>query len=449
MSELDNSIVYGTENTPNRESPGKRKADEITVDENDGEEAGEISEEPETKRIKAESQSKEELMNSIHKRWDTDMEMPRGGPRPKFIGESEEDRTSGSGTVDDPLIVFLGKIPVDEEIKIANQDIAREAALRFKSITHIYIRCAAQSSMFVDRDGKRIPIWNPDRILFYHETKAADPHISLMFGTDASNLVLHGYINVTVDEDGKPTDFASSRNEDYVVDGDDRIFELFQYDLDQQDCAPYCSSHASSEVPINSCELAQPRYCPIHGTEGLLDHWCCRARWKTEVYEPTKESRYCADHYRQERLVYDFYKAHEASWEYYQEERDCSLSDITTQTKAHNHLTLAILARELHTEWFFGRGDCWAHEDHVHILRCERRTIEHLILQVGLAYDRAGVDVGVRQALEEAMMSLTSSSTSEDLYEHKLLQSLPCIQIIDSKELHDEIVSRNWLAIKW
>ncbi|KAI2464918.1 hypothetical protein F4781DRAFT_411192 [Annulohypoxylon bovei var. microspora] len=264
--------------TPELSPLGKRKADEITADEIEEGEATDIVGEPESKKVKVDH------MDVVDGRWNIGMEMPQGKPRPKFIGESEEDRASGDGTVEDPKILWLGKIPLDAEVKRANEDIARRAALDLETITHIYIRCGAQSSKFVDRDGKRILIWNPDSINFHHRTTAADPHMSLAFGTDADNLVLYGYINVTVDENGKPTDFAASRNADYVVDGDDRIFELFPFEAQQHDCSPYCPTHGSNEVLVDSCEYAQPRRCPLHNTENLLDHFCRRTRWRSEIF---------------------------------------------------------------------------------------------------------------------------------------------------------------------
>ncbi|KAI1413294.1 hypothetical protein F5Y13DRAFT_189204 [Hypoxylon sp. FL1857] len=218
--------------TPNHDALGKRKADEITTS---GTEEEDIANDPEESRFK-----RPIIEVTETRRWDIDMEMPQGKPRPKFVGELEEHRVSGAGTVEDPMIMWLGKIPIDTETKQANEEIARRAAWSLTTITHIYIRCAAQASKFVDRDGKRISIWNPDSICFHHETTLADPHISLALGTSAENLVLYGFINVAVDENSRPIDFATSRNPEHVIDGDDRIFELFPYEADQQCCAPYC-----------------------------------------------------------------------------------------------------------------------------------------------------------------------------------------------------------------
>ncbi|KAL7619457.1 hypothetical protein AAE478_009996 [Parahypoxylon ruwenzoriense] len=237
--------------TPRRESLVKRKADEISTDDIEAVEETPVSEGPESKRFKGEFQSQEDRSerHDVHERWTLDMGLPEGRPRPVFTGETEEERLSGSGTVEDPLIVWLAKIPPpdsDAGIITANQDIARQAAMSLGDITHVYIRCAAQTSKFVDRDGKRIPIWNPDNIYFRHRTAPADAHLALAFGTDADTLVLHGYVNVDVDEDGKPIDFATSRNPENVVDGDDRIFELFPYEEEFKDCAPYCPDHANT-----------------------------------------------------------------------------------------------------------------------------------------------------------------------------------------------------------
>ncbi|KAI1395007.1 hypothetical protein F4819DRAFT_506264 [Hypoxylon fuscum] len=280
--------------TPERRTASKRKADEIAVDENEQAKTVKASEEPAPKKAKTEHTEdgpvetvelvQMKLPDHCPKRWNVGIEMPKGKPRPKFTGDSESKRKSGEGTVGDPMITWVGTIPSDAEIRTANEGFACRAAKSLKKVTHVYIRCATQSSMFVDRDGKRIPIWNPDTIQFHHRTVEADPHMCLAFGTEARNLVLYGYVHVVIDESGKPTGFATVRNDNKLVDGDDRIFELFEYDAQQNDCAPYCPSHASSAVLIDTCKFAQPRCCPLHNTEGLLDHWCRRTRWKTEVY---------------------------------------------------------------------------------------------------------------------------------------------------------------------
>ncbi|KAI1385839.1 uncharacterized protein F4822DRAFT_355974 [Hypoxylon trugodes] len=270
------------ETTPTQTPITKRKADDMAIDEDVEAQVAATPEEPASKKVKTDS------TEAAHKHWNADMEMPEGKARPKFNGEDEEDRASGSGTVEDPKLVWLGKVPLDAELREANQTLAREAALSLDEVTHVYIRYAAQSNKFINRDGDRIRIFNPDTILFGHRSAKADPHMSLAFGTDAGTLSVYGYINVDVDEDGNPVDFASSRNPEYVIDGDDRIFELFFYEDEQQDCAPYCPTHAKNEKLVDACWLASARGCRHHNTQGLLDHHCPRPHWRANAF---------ADHY--------------------------------------------------------------------------------------------------------------------------------------------------------
>ncbi|KAI1204763.1 uncharacterized protein F4807DRAFT_454468 [Annulohypoxylon truncatum] len=260
--------------SPIRVTSGKRKADEITGYEYEEGETVNFPEEPEPKKAKVDHTS------TASRRWDIGMEMPQGRRRPHFI---RNDSISGHCTLDDPEILWLGKAPLNAETKKANEDIARRAASRLGTVTHVYIICGAQSSKFVDRDGKRIHLWHPDSIRFHHQKTAADPHMFLAFGTKPDHIVLYGYVNVTVDEDGKPTDFATSRNSEYIVDGDDRIFELFSYEDEEHDCSSYCPRHKSGEEFIHTCVEARPRGCPLHSTENLLDHFCHVMTLKTEI----------------------------------------------------------------------------------------------------------------------------------------------------------------------
>lgn len=284
----------------------KRKADEISLERNEEiMNTASHSEGPPPKKTKTDDDFEP---------WNEGMDMPLGKLRPRFVGETE-DRRSGSGTVEDPELVWLGAIPDDAIAREANEDIVWKAARRLETVTHVYIRCAMQSTMYVDRDGKRIHIWNPDRIDFRYKTRRTDPHIAVAFGTTPDNLVLYGFIHVATDENGKPVDFATYRDDQHVLDGDNRVFGLFKYNADQRDCGPYCPSHARHEVSIDSCELAMPVGCPLHNTEGLLDHFCFRARWKTEGYSDhycpcphdTSESmdHYCPCPHDQVRLMID------------------------------------------------------------------------------------------------------------------------------------------------
>ncbi|KAI5859801.1 hypothetical protein GGS23DRAFT_599989 [Durotheca rogersii] len=270
-----------------RVSFGKRKVGEIATDETREDMASPTTEEPQPKRAKTETASEEENGDGP-KRWYPGMQVPEGRPRPKFVGEDDEARISGSGTVEDPAIMWLGKMPSRDAggaIRAANEEVARQAAQRLGcGITHVYIRCAAQASKFVDRDGARIPVWNPDRIWFAHGAAAAAPHLALAFGTAADNLVLHGYVGVAVDGAGRPTGLAASAGGD-VEDGEDAdgALDLAPYAETPRDCAAYCPLHAAGQAPVDACALARARACPVHGdVSAALDHWCPRARWRTE-----------------------------------------------------------------------------------------------------------------------------------------------------------------------
>ncbi|KAI1643647.1 uncharacterized protein F4817DRAFT_368217 [Daldinia loculata] len=197
----------------------KRKADEISLERNEEiMNTASHSEGPPPKKTKTDDDFEP---------WNEGMDMPLGKLRPRFVGETE-DRRSGSGTVEDPELVWLGAIPDDAIAREANEDIVWKAARRLETVTHVYIRCAMQSTMYVDRDGKRIHIWNPDRIDFRYKTRRTDPHIAVAFGTTPDNLVLYGFIHVATDENGKPVDFATYRDDQHTNVTADPIVPVMQ-----------------------------------------------------------------------------------------------------------------------------------------------------------------------------------------------------------------------------
>ncbi|KAI1442842.1 hypothetical protein F5Y02DRAFT_420611 [Annulohypoxylon stygium] len=222
----------------------KRKINEVSILNYDDDVIANAPKGPRSKRIKTDHPKS---ANTANKQWDLSMEMPQGKTRLHFTRDFTDVRISGNATTDDPEIVWLGRVPDDAEAKRANEYIARQAALKLNTITHVYIIYGTQSRMFVDRDRKRVHAWHVDDMKFKYRVLAADPHMFLAFGTGQDHINLYGYVHVTVDQKGNPTDFATSRNADHVVDGDDRIFELFEYDFDQGDCSPYCPTHAKGE----------------------------------------------------------------------------------------------------------------------------------------------------------------------------------------------------------
>ncbi|KAI1088578.1 hypothetical protein F5B19DRAFT_470690 [Rostrohypoxylon terebratum] len=251
----------------------KRKADEVCTLNYDDEGTVDAPMGPRPKRIKADH------AESGNRRWDLSMGIPRG--RPQFL----EVCTLGNSTIDDPEIVWIGDVPGDVEAKEMNEYVARKAALKLNIITHVYIIYGARSHMFVDRDGKRVNAWHSNDMNFQHQEFAADPHMCLAFGTGPDHVNVYGYVNVIVDENGNPMDFATTRNADHVVDGDDRIFELFEYNPDQGDCSAYCPTHAEGEKAVHHCDLAKRRFCPHHNTNDLIDHFCRRTRWRAESFD--------------------------------------------------------------------------------------------------------------------------------------------------------------------
>ncbi|OTB10919.1 hypothetical protein K445DRAFT_27118 [Daldinia sp. EC12] len=256
-------------------TPPKRKVAEISADDDEKQLImARYSERPTPKKARIDDDPKP---------WNKGMKMPLGKPKPKHLipygsfGQLRQLRAlniCGSGTVQDPLIVwFVPTVSNEPRESDAHLNI-RKVAQSIGNITHIYIVRAMKYRMPVDRDGKRVYIRYHHGIDFLFRYRESDPYVTVAFGTSPTNLVLHGFIHVFPAPRGEPLPIATFRRSDCVFENDGRILELFEYDVEPLDCGPYCPKHARGEVLINVCEFMVAKPCPFHGTKELLDHYC-------------------------------------------------------------------------------------------------------------------------------------------------------------------------------
>ncbi|KAI1097608.1 hypothetical protein F4804DRAFT_351383 [Jackrogersella minutella] len=115
----------------------------------------------------------------------------------------------------------------------ANTDMAKTAAIRSRC-TVAWIICPVHSSKYVyDRNGNRIPTrWDEKGRPSEYLVTDADPHLTVKLGTSEDMYLLHGHINVKVDERGFPTGFMNSfqrRQNGHLTNGDDRTMKLFEW----------------------------------------------------------------------------------------------------------------------------------------------------------------------------------------------------------------------------
>ncbi|KAI1386762.1 S-adenosyl-L-methionine-dependent methyltransferase [Hypoxylon trugodes] len=241
------------------------------------------------------------------RRWNPGMSLPVGGqPQIKMgIEKLRQCPRDGKGTLEDPLVIWAAhltdrqrrelRIPEFEQEEDlyraidANADVAKTAAIR-SGCTVVWIICPVHTSKYAhDENGDRVPIkWdhagNPAEYLVLD----ADPHITVKLGVSEDLCLLHGHINVRIDERGFPTQFMSSfqRYESgHITDGDDRVLELFEWrdkgdltaHLIQQEAAYYklfstMTVSCSGEWELEDLEHDDPDYKPPEHLELLFQN---------------------------------------------------------------------------------------------------------------------------------------------------------------------------------
>ncbi|KAI1470910.1 uncharacterized protein F4812DRAFT_456920 [Daldinia caldariorum] len=184
------------------------------------------------------------------RKWDPGMELPKGGAhklrvKPEDIEKFPRD---GEGTLENPMVIWAARLTEEQrnELRIpefedeedlyravdANTDMAKTVAVRC-GCTVVWIICPVHKSKYAYENGEKVPTnWdnagNPKEYLVVD----ADPHLTIRLGTDEDACLLHGHINVNVDERGFPTTFMTKFQrhcEGHVTDGDERPFELFEW----------------------------------------------------------------------------------------------------------------------------------------------------------------------------------------------------------------------------
>ncbi|KAI0388097.1 hypothetical protein F5Y04DRAFT_286992 [Hypomontagnella monticulosa] len=185
------------------------------------------------------------------RKWEPGMDLPRGAPprirmRPEDFKKCPRD---GAGTLENPLVIWAARLTQEQRGELAipefeheadlyraidaNADIAKTVAIR-SGCTVVWIICPVHQKKYAyDENGDKIPtMWDDEGNPIQYLVVDADPHLTLRLGTSEDVCVLHGHVNVAVDERGFPTTFMTNvqrRRNGHITDGDDRTFELFEW----------------------------------------------------------------------------------------------------------------------------------------------------------------------------------------------------------------------------
>ncbi|KAI2621187.1 hypothetical protein GGR54DRAFT_647230 [Hypoxylon sp. NC1633] len=184
------------------------------------------------------------------------MDLPRGG-RPNIkMSQAELARCprDGEGTLENPMVIWVARLTEGQRAELAvpefedeadlyraidsNADIAKTAAIR-AGCTVVWIVCPVHRSKYVyDENGDKVPTrWDSNGNPLEYYVQDADPHLTVRLGTSEDVCLLHGHINVMVDERGFPTGFMNKfqrRQNGHLTNDDDRTLELFEWNMRQE-----------------------------------------------------------------------------------------------------------------------------------------------------------------------------------------------------------------------
>ncbi|RYP20715.1 hypothetical protein DL765_002665 [Monosporascus sp. GIB2] len=151
---------------------------------------------------------------------------------------------------------------------------------------------------------------------------------------------------------------------------------------------------------------------------------------------------YCSEHFKQERGLYHYYKAHEQM--YYQYRYDDSIEALQ---QGHQHITIAIQARLLHTDWFFHDSICYSHDYHDFGLMYDQGFLQRGIYDSGMGYIGADINKRTRACLEEAVLGVGSNWQEENICGQ--YGDMPAIQIVSPDTPGARYVPRRPELVKW
>ncbi|RYP86187.1 hypothetical protein DL769_000799 [Monosporascus sp. CRB-8-3] len=151
---------------------------------------------------------------------------------------------------------------------------------------------------------------------------------------------------------------------------------------------------------------------------------------------------YCSEHFKQERGLYHYYKAHEQMYHQYHHD-EC----VNALERKHQHITLAIQARQLHTDWFFHDSKCDSHDDHVLGLMYDQGFLQRGIFDSGLGYISADINETTRARLEEAVLKIGSDWQEENVCGR--YGDMPSIQIVSSDTPGARYVPKRPELVNW
>jgi hypothetical protein len=196
------------------------------------------------------------------------MQLPEGGPLPFRF---ERDNHPEGPVFKSPEVFWLSTVgTISDRRTEAIEGVMKEIATAI-GCTHVWIRKENHCQRYVyNAKGERIPRYN----VFGRQTgwviADADCHMTVSMGVNDWTVSVQGHVYVTEDAAQIPTGLMQAGTRVHVVDGDDRILELYER-----------SKRDGSKLPPRPAGSAQ--HCPGHPTYGMDDHWCEFPRFLTRA----------------------------------------------------------------------------------------------------------------------------------------------------------------------
>lgn len=104
--------------------------------------------------------------------------------------------------------------------------------------------------------------------------------------------------------------------------------------------------------------------------QAVIDKYRCR-----ESIDGCSD-KWCAKHTRQHRVSHNFYKYVESEWDRVCDDALCNSDNIESKKDGLRFLSIALVAREAHTDWFYSGQPCDGHKERERMLRAYRNSVK-------------------------------------------------------------------------
>ncbi|KAK8128715.1 hypothetical protein PG984_009823 [Apiospora sp. TS-2023a] len=144
--------------------------------------------------------------------------------------------------------------------------------------------------------------------------------------------------------------------------------------------------------------------------EAVIDTYRC-----PDPTDPYSSDKWCAKHTLQHNVSHAFYKYVERNWDRVQGDALWNPKDIESKKDGLRFLTIVLVAREAHTDWFYQGKSCVGHQRREFRLSAKLSSVQRETFAMEYAIVSRTILPMVREVIRSQVSQVSASTTPETI----------------------------------